>query len=218
MNLPYQQASGVSDGDEVQSFTGQCTAVYPQEDKGKYKIQNIGVSVDGCPLKVSIFGSPAPVPSSAKGKKITFTSTGGKYGTIKYSVFNGKEQFTVGNKANYEIVDGGGYGEEQTSAPAAPSRAQNTRRPPIPQNDTQEAFLTRLTDFHKKCYQAVVETYPDMEQNEPAMFQGFVSSIFITADRAGVQHFPCEPKSSPRGNRQQGEGYPTGTDGDEIPF
>ncbi len=202
MSLPYQDKTGVSDGDEVQSFTGTCTAAYPQEDKGKYKLQNLAVTVDGCPLKVSIFSGIA-IPSSAKGQQITFTSTGGKYGTIKYSVFNNKEQFTVGGKANVEMSSGG-----RSTAPQASSRPQNTQSKAIPPNETQEAFLTRLTDFHKKCLQAVDETYPGMQQNEPAMFQGFVSSIFITADRAGAQHLPCEPV----GNRK------SQPDDQEIPF
>jgi hypothetical protein len=193
------QLDGLEPEDIIKKVTGKITKLFPEKQHegnyGPYTIQNGEIEVDGKPYKLTFWNNTQP--ESAKGRKVTLSSTRGKHGlngvTFEEESYKNKKgqqihnqviKATLSAKVEYDSASeepmrivsvGSGYG----GAMSATSKSIVT--------DNPEQELDKIVELHQYIDSLVRMAYLGKITDEETL-RSYVSSVFIEANRKGIHY------------------------------
>ena len=214
----WANATGVKDGDEIESVQGRVVSIFEPREARKTTVQNATLETPDGTIKVAFWGNDLPL--TLKGQTILITGSNDKWGKIVYEInsYKGKkgevteEVLKVGNKADIEEVDAAAQGSRQEAAAHGMERpAKSAGAPPraseAPSNSAAASSLVEVVEAvveqHVVINDMVRLAYAKKNLDESTL-AAYVATVFINVDRAGhILHFKREDEPAKEAPKEQ---------------
>ena len=185
------QLDGIEQKDIIKRVTGKITKLWEAKTfngpKGEFVIQGGEIEIDGQTYGLKFFNNTQE--QSIKGNVVTLSSVRGKHGltgvSLEHESYEGKS-----GKVDRDIIKVTSTGriefDHQSDEPARVST------PKTIVTDNPEAALDKIVELHRHIDSLVRHAYNKVQDEET--LRSYVSSVFIEANRKGIQLSSPEPK------------------------